>query len=197
MKILRFPSSRLLACVALIGFMAAAGSVHAQSSLEGPAVSAANAQQIAALQKVADHWDEALDQRDQYALELVLAPEYIEITDTGNVLSRDQVVSELITKGAAHYQLTQKVITVRVLGDVAVVNGTYDRVFPAPKMSHDKKREERGVYSQVYIRARNSWACINSQQTRIEGTPEKSGKKSKDGDKALNEDMGFHFPSFH
>ena len=43
------------------------------------------AQQVAELQKVADRWDEAVYQHDQYALELVLAPQYINISDTGEV----------------------------------------------------------------------------------------------------------------
>lgn len=195
MKILRFVRSSPMLWIMVLGLgITSAKPAIAQTAAS--AAAAANTQQIAELQKVADRWDDAIDQRDQYALELVLAPEYVEISDTGNVLSHDQVVSDLIAKDAEHYKLTQKVIAVRLVGDVAVVNGTYDRVFPAPKLGHDKAREERGVYSQVYIRARNSWACINSQQTRIEGTAAQGGKKSRDKNGSTNQDMGFHFPGF-
>ncbi len=157
------------------------------------------AQNVAELQKVADRWDEAVYQHDQYALELVLAPQYIDISDTGNVTNRDQQISEMMMKDAPRFQLTQKVVSVRMVGDVAVVNGTYDRVFQGSKLSRTKSRTERGVFSQVYVRARNTWECINSQRTIIQEPVLKGKKKSaKDAtQKPLNHDLGFHFPGIH
>ena len=113
--------------------------------------------EVADLQKVADRWDEAVYQHDQYALELVLAPQFIDISDTGDVTNRDQQISDMMMKDAPRFQLTQKVVSVRISGDVAVVNGTYDRVFQGSKLSRTKSKTERGVFSQVYVRARNTW----------------------------------------
>ena len=157
------------------------------------------AQLVAELQKVADRWDEAVYQHDQYALELVLAPQYIDISDTGNVTNRDQQISEMMMKDAPRFQLSQKVISVRMVGDVAVVNGTYDRLFQGSKLSRTKSKTERGVFSQVYLRARNTWQCINSQRTIIQEPVLKGKKKSaKDTtEKPLNHDLGFHFPGIH
>jgi Domain of unknown function (DUF4440) len=157
------------------------------------------AQNVAELQKVADRWDEAVYQHDQYALELVLAPQFINISDTGDVTNRDQQISEMMMKDAPHFQLTQKVVSVRLAGDIAVVNGTYDRVFQGSKLSRTKSKTESGVFSQVYVRARNTWECINSQRTIIQGTAVKGKKKSdKDAtEKPLNHDLGFHFPGIH
>lgn len=157
-------------------------------------------QQIADLQKVVDRWDDAIDQHDQYGLELVLAPQFISISDSGEVQDRDEVVSQFVMKDAPHYTLAQKVTSVRIVGDVAVVNGTYDRVYQGSRLSRTKRRDERGVFSQVYIRARNSWECINSQRTLIAGTPTSGNKKkSKEGrdEKSLGHDLGFHFPGMH
>ena len=154
---------------------------------------------VAELQKVADRWDEAVYQHDQYALELVLAPQFINISDTGSVTNRDQQISEMMMKDAPRFQLTQKVVSVRMVGDVAVVNGTYDRLFEGSKLSRTKSRTERGVFSQVYVRARNTWECINSQRTIIQPTVVK-GKQKSDKDattKPLNHDLGFHFPGMH
>ncbi len=157
-------------------------------------------QQIAELQKVVDRWDDAIDQHDQYGLELVLAPQFIAISDSGQVQDRDQVVSQLVMKDAPRYTLAQKVTSVRIVGDVAVINGTYDRVYQGSRLSRTKRRDEKGVFSQVYVRARNSWECINSQRTLIEGAASSgSRKKSKEGsdEKRLNHDLGFHFPGMH
>jgi hypothetical protein len=156
-------------------------------------------QQVADLQKVADRWDEAVYQHDQYALELVLAPQFIDIADTGEVANRDQQISEMMTKDAPRFQLTQKVVSVRMVGDVAVVNGTYERVFQGSKLSRTKTKTERGVFSQVYVRARNTWECINSQRTIIQEPTVKGNKKSQKEttEKPLNHDLGFHFPGMH
>ena len=155
--------------------------------------------EVADLQKVADRWDEAVYQHDQYALELVLAPQFIDISDTGDVTNRDQQIAEMMMKDAPRFQLTQKVVSVRMVGDVAVVNGTYDRVFQGSKLSRTKTKTERGVFSQVYVRARNTWECMNSQRTIIQEPTLKDKKKSdkESTEKPLNHDLGFHFPGMH
>jgi len=174
---------------------------RAQTAVDaGQVVASTTPERTAEMQKVVDHWDDAVDQHDQYALELVLAPQYIDISDTGEVFSRDQVVSQMVAKDATRYSLSQKVITVRMVGDVAIVNGTYDRKHEASRLSHAKMTEERGVFSQVYVRARNSWACINSQQTLIQEKAEKASKKKSKEDsteKPVEHDLGFHFPGMH
>jgi hypothetical protein len=156
-------------------------------------------EQVADLQKVVDRWDEAVYQHDQYALELVLAPQFIDISDTGDVTNRDQQISEMMMKDAPRFQLTQKVVSVRMVGDVAVVNGTYERLFQGSKLSRTKSKTERGVFSQVYVRARNTWECTNSQRTIIQEPVLKNKKKSENDtpEKPLNHDLGFHFPGIH
>ncbi len=156
-------------------------------------------QQVAELQKVADRWDEAVYQHDQYALELVLAPQYIDISDKGEVTNRDQQISEMMMKDAPRFSLTQKVVSVRMAGDAAVVNGTYDRLFQGSKLSRTKPRTERGVFSQVYVRTRNTWECINSQRTIIQAPTLTGKKKSADEStgKPIGHDLGFHLPGLH
>jgi len=200
-RFLSFPRHFILPGLVFGVILATSSISRAQLPMESnPQRSAGQmAQQVADLQKVADRWDEAVYQHDQYALELVLAPEYIDISDTGNVTNRDQQISEMMMKDAPRFQLTQKVVSVRMVGDVAVVNGTYDRVFQGSKLSRTKSKTERGVFSQVYVRARNTWECINSQRTLIQ-TPTLKGKKKSDKDtteKPLNHDLGFHFPGIH
>ncbi len=158
------------------------------------------AQQIAEIQKVVDRWDDAVFQHDPYALELVQAPQFINISDTGQITNRDQQVAQMVMKGAVKFTLAQKVVSVRMLGDVAVVNGTYDRAFKGSRLNHTQAKDQKGVFSQVYIRARNSWQCINSQRTLIvEETEKDKKKKAKDGsnEKPLTHGLGFNFPGLH
>ncbi len=157
-------------------------------------------QHVDELQKVVDRWDEAVTQRDQYALELVLAPQFIDISDPGQVMNRDELISAMLMKDAPRMTLTQKVVSVRMAGDVAVVNGTYDRLYQGSRLSRTKSKDEKGVFSQVYVRARSSWECINSQRTIVIEPVVKSKKKSskdESNEKSLHHDLGFHLPGLH
>ena len=159
-----------------------------------------NAQRIAEIQKVLDRWDDAANQHDQYALELVLAPQFIGISDMGQVKDRDQQVTAMVIKGAPHFTMTQKAVSVRMVGDVAIVNGTYDRIFQASRLGHTPMKDVKGVFSQVFVRSRNSWQCINSQRTVIvEDTGKEAKKKRKTGanEKPLTHGLGFNFPGLH
>lgn len=186
------------AALGLCCALACAPSGNAQKILN-PQQSNPQAEQIAEIQKVVDRWDDAVDQHDHYGVELVLAPQYIGITDQGEVENRDELVSLMVMKGAEHYSLQQKVTSVRELGDVAVVNGMYDRLYPASRLSHIKARDEKGVFSQVWIRAHNSWQCINSQRTLIADAVSASQKKKADKAKgeSLGHDLRFHLPGRH
>src|ERR1700761_6510191 len=77
------------------------------------------------MQQVEDRWAPAITKRDQYGLELVLAPQFIGISATGDVTTRNQQIAHLFVKNAGPESLEQKVVTVRLVGDVAIVNGTY------------------------------------------------------------------------
>lgn len=183
-----------LACA---GVTAAHGQLL-QAAPSGP--TAEMAQQLEQIQQVLNRWDDASDQHDQYALELVLAPAFIGISDTGEVKNRDQQVAEMVTKGAPRFILRQKAVSVRMVGDVAVVNGTYDRAYQAARLSHTQAKDIKGVFSQVYVRSRNSWQCINSQRTIIvedTGKAAKKAAKSGTNEKTLTHGLGFNIPGLH
>lgn len=200
-RFVSFPHRFLLGSLLLASFSLTAplrAQLPMDSAQAGP--NAAMEQQVADLQKVADRWDDAVGQHDPYALELVLAPQYIGISDSGQVNNRDQVISQMVAKGAPRYTLTQKVTSVRVLGDAAVVNGTYDRVYQGSRLSHTKLQDQKGVFSQVYVRARTSWQCINSQRTLLQEPTLKSRKekaKAAAKERPLTHGLGFQLPGRH
>jgi hypothetical protein len=82
--------------------------------------------------------------------------------------------------------LDQKVITVRMLGDIAVANGTYALHHKAGSA----ETNEKGVFTHVYERAHGNWLCINSQRTVLR---EDSSARQK---KQSNAEMPFHIPLF-
>ncbi len=149
-----------------------------------PAVTSAESPAIRDFQKIEDAWDDAIDQRDQYALELVLSPLFMDVSASGDFTTRNQQLALLITGEDKTLHLEQRVITVRMLGDIAVANGTYvlrHKAGSAPV-------EEKGVFTHVFERSRGGWLCINSQRTKL---PEDSSAKAK---KSTNAESPFHIP---
>ena len=147
--------------------------------------------EVRELQKVEDSWSGALNQRDQYALELVLSPLIVDVSANGDVSTRDQEIANLINPGENKDPATtsQHVITVRMLGDVAVANGTYS-------FTHKVNSSfvvEKGVFTHVFQRLHGNWLCVNAQRTalREEAPAAKAKTKQKSG-----AELPFHIPLF-
>lgn len=159
---------------------------QASSPAAAPApVTSTSSPEVQQFQKIADAWDDAVNKRDQYGLELVLSPLFLDVSGTGDITTRNQQVAYVITTEDKTMHLEQKVIAVRMLGDTAVANGTY--------VLHHRgasgQVDEKGVFTQVFERAHNGWLCINSQRTVLR----EDGGKAK---KQSNAELPFHFPIF-
>src|ERR1700726_2580501 len=128
------------------------------------------------MQQVEDRWADAVTKRDQYALELVLAPQFIGISASGDVTTRNQQIAHLFVKNAGPDSLQQKVVSVRFVGDVAIVNGTYVMSWKGDK----GPVLEKGIFSHVFEHVRDNWLCLNSQRTVVaEGEAPKEKPKAK------------------
>ena len=151
-----------------------------------PSVTSAESPEIREFQKIEESWSDAINQRDQYALELVLSPLFVDVAATGDITTRNQQVANLITGEDKTVHLDQRVITVRMLGDIAVANGTYTL--------HHKvisgEANEKGIFTHVYERVHGGWLCINSQRTTLR---EESNARQK---KQSNAELPFHIPLF-
>ena len=179
---------RLLACfsVVLFPFCAAYGqSPAAVSAPDKPNVTSSESPEIREFQKIEDSWSSSVNLRDQYALELVLSPLFVDVSATGDITTRNQQVAMVITGEDKTIHLDQRVITVRMLGDIAVANGTYTLHH---KVS-STEINEKGVFTHVFERAHGGWLCINSQRTVLrEDSPSARQKKQS------NAELPFHIP---
>jgi hypothetical protein len=114
-------------------------------------------------QRIEDRWSEAVNKRDQYVLELVLSPELIDISATGDVTTRNQQISMLFQKGAEPRSLEQRVLKVRVLENITIVIGNYTEQLRV----NDKAVQQRAVFTHVYQKVRGNWLCVHSHRTPI------------------------------
>jgi ketosteroid isomerase-like protein len=165
-----------------------AGSSFAQSPVAVTPATANPAQsaEIKEMQKLEDQWSDAIVKRDQYGLELLLSPLYVGIAANGEVSTRNQQIALLFNKSSDPLTMEQRVISARMLGDVAVVNGTYI----TRRKDGSNTLEERGIFTHVFQKVRSNWMCINSQRTIV---AEDSGAKQKTAKKS-NADLPFHVP---
>jgi hypothetical protein len=148
------------------------------------AVTSTGSPELQEFQKIEDSWSGAVNKRDQYSLELVLSPLFVDVASNGDITTRNQQVAQLIGGEDKMEHMEQRVVTVRMLGDIAVANGTYTLHHKAGSAMVD----EKGVFTHVYERLRGGWVCINSQRTLLrEDTPGKRKQAS---------DTGFHIPLF-
>jgi len=169
----------------------AAIAVFSCSGLAQAPATSAESPEIRDLQKVEDSWSSALNQRDQYGLELVLSPLFVNVSATGEVTTRNQQVAGLISQPDKTAATEMRVVTVRMLGDVAVANGTYSFIHKGA----GGQVEEKGVFTHVFQRQHGNWVCLNAQRTLLrEEAPGKAGKtKAKSESKA---ELPFHIPLF-
>lgn len=156
------------------------GSVPASGSITTTA-----SPELQQFQKIEDSWDEAVNQRNQYGIELVLSPLFVDVAASGDITTRNQQIAFLIATDDKTLHLEQKVITVRMLGDIAVANGTY----VLHHRGYSGQVDEKGVFTHVFERAHSGWLCINSQRTALR----EDGGKSK---KQSNAELPFHIPIF-
>jgi hypothetical protein len=137
------------------------------------------------MQVVEDRWSDAVTKRDQYGMELVLAPQFIGISASGDVTTRNQQIANLFVKGTLPDSLEQKVISVRFVGDIAIVNGTYVMSWKTEKGPF----QEKGIFSHVFEHVHNNWLCLNSQRTvvaeNVKGAVPEKPKTTKRSDAAL------------
>ena len=166
------------------------GLVFAQTPAPSAApVTSAESPDIQALQKVEDSWSSALNQRDQYGLELVLSPLFVNVSAAGDITTRNQQVANVLSEPDKSAATDMHVITVRMLGDVAVANGTYS-------FTHKfdgKEIEEKGVFTHVFQRQHGNWVCLNAQRTLLREDPVGKTKAAKNKSQA---EMPFHIPLF-
>lgn len=179
--------ARFFTCLAavLLPCIALAQAPNSASTTAQAPVTSTSSPEIAQFQAIEDAWDQAVNRRDQYALENVLSPLFLDVSGSGDVTTRNQQLAFIIATEDKSLHIEQKIITVRMLGDTAIANGTY--------VLHHRissgEVNEKGVFTHVFERARNGWVCINSQRTVLR---EDNGR----GKKKSDSDSPFHFPLF-
>jgi Domain of unknown function (DUF4440) len=165
-------------------------SVEAQQAAPPAAKTSTAPPAFREMQAVEDHWSYAVTERDQYGMELVLAPQFIGISASGDVTTRNQQIAGLLAKGAGPESLEQKVVSVRFVGDVAIVNGTYVMSWKSDK----GPLLEKGIFSHVFEHVRANWLCLNSQRTVVAEDTKRAAQEKPKSSKRSDAALPLHVP---
>lgn len=175
-------------------FAAIAVSYAMTAAISFPAWTQQRVQQpplITEFQSIEDQWSTAVAKQDQYSLENILSPTFVNISSAGDVTTRDQQVARMYEKGVPQMtSMEQRVVNVRVIEDVAVVNGTY---IERTKLN-GAEQEERGIFAHVYQHVRETWVCVQSQRTALINQAAQDKKAEKKKSTAA---LPFHIPLIH
>jgi hypothetical protein len=184
---------RFLAVICVAGACGAAGAMHAQTD-RPESVTPGQAQlppEVKEFQTLEDQWSVAVVKNDQYTMEFLLSPLYVDISSTGDVTTRNQALAGLSDKGSVPVSMLQRVVSVREFGDTAIVSGTYIVKY----REGTGTKEERGIYTHVYNRTQKHWACVNAQRTAVVELA--SNKQKAASQKKSDAEEPFHIPLFH
>ena len=118
---------------------------------------------IQTFQQIENRWSQAINRRDQYALELVLSPDFLDVSEDGNMTTRDQQIAMLLQKITEPLSLDQRVVDVRTYNDLTVVIGSYVEQVRA----NHRLIQRNGMFSHLYVKARGTWLCVNAQRTAV------------------------------
>jgi len=151
-----------------------------------PAATTTESPNLMEFQKIENTWSNAVNMRDQYSLELVLSPLFVDVAASGDITTRNQQLAQVISGDDKALHIDQHVVTVRMLGDIAVVNGTYT----LHHRVNSSEVDEKGVFTHVFERIRGNWVCINSQRTLLRDDPTAKQKKQS------GVESPFHIPFF-
>ena len=185
----------VVSALLLASSIAVAQNAAPAAASAGAIATSTNPAEIRQFQTIEDQWSTAENKHDQYGLDLVLSPLLVNVGEDGNITTHDQQIAKAITNDDKMYYLAQKVVAVRMLGDVAVVNGTYTL---RHREDSGKVVVDNGVFTHVFQQQRGRWSCINAQRTRVSETSntENHAKAKEKKSAAKGSSFSLHVPFF-
>jgi uncharacterized protein (TIGR02246 family) len=123
---------------------------------------AAQQDQTKAVLDAEQRWTEALEEGDTAALGEIYADDLVYVHSGGNAESKTEFIGRVKAGGLKYESVTLEDPKVRLYGDAAVVNGTFDvRV-----MVDGAPVDTKVVYIHVYARQGGRWRMVAHQTTR-------------------------------
>jgi ketosteroid isomerase-like protein len=108
-------------------------------------------------------WNQAVQQQDGAALQMLLAPDLIYIERDGSLMTKAQYISVVQDSTLHPNRIASESMDVHIYGPAAVVTGVYIET----GSKNGKPYSIRDRFTDTWILRNNSWECVASQSTTI------------------------------
>ncbi|MGO9088312.1 MAG: nuclear transport factor 2 family protein [Candidatus Sulfotelmatobacter sp.] len=108
-------------------------------------------------------WNQAVQEKDAKALEILIAPEMVYIEYDGTLMNRAEYLASVAARSVHAEQILSEAMMVHLYGAVAVVSGVYRET--GAKAGKPYLHRER--FTDTWVRRGGSWLCVASQSTLI------------------------------
>jgi len=129
-----------------------------------PPPDAGDAETLTALERT---WAHAVMTHDAAPLEGLLAEDFTQTTETGQVRGREETIAHVASSAAIFSSGGLEDIRVRLYGDAAVVTGR----FRGEGRSGDEAFTVDVGWTDTFVRRDGRWWCVASQSTTIQDSP--------------------------
>jgi ketosteroid isomerase-like protein len=108
-------------------------------------------------------WNQAVQGKDTRALEILIAPEMVNIEYDGTLLNRDLYLASVTSRSVHAEHIGNESMSVHLYGQIAVVIGVYREA----GTESGKPYSRRGRFTDTWVRRSGSWLCVATQSTLI------------------------------
>jgi ketosteroid isomerase-like protein len=136
--------------------------IVAASRFNGQSTTQPDAEQTRIL-TMENAWNQAVQQKDAAALEMLLAPDLIYVEYDGMLMNKEEFLASVRSPSLQPQRIVNESTKVRLFGAVAVVNGVYRE----SALKNGKPYTLRERFTDTWVRRGESWVCVASQSTLI------------------------------
>ena len=108
-------------------------------------------------------WNQAQQQKDASALNMLLADELVYVEYDGSLMSKAEYLASVQSPSLHPAHVVNESMSVHLFGEVAVVNG----VCRENGIKHGKPYSVRMRFTDVWARRGEKWVCVASQSTSL------------------------------
>jgi len=115
------------------------------------------------LKKLESDWTEATLQKDYKTIESIVAEDWVGQFGSMKKASRQDFIAELKSGNQVFTKVTVGPMTVRVMGKVAVIQGSADEI----SQYKGKDTSGKSTFTDVYEKRNGHWVVVNTQISRV------------------------------
>jgi ketosteroid isomerase-like protein len=108
-------------------------------------------------------WNEAVQQKDTVALDMLLGAELVYVDYDGKLMDKAQYVASVRSQAVHPARVVNEAMNVHVYGGFAVVNGVYRE----DGMKNEKPYVLRERFTDTWVQREKGWVCVASHSTLI------------------------------